>query len=303
MLRSRFFWKLFGSYAILVLITTLVVSYFVGRYMETARWDAKVESLRSQCVLLAPYARGDFAGWEANPPAEAEADVRRMAGENGIRVTFIRRDGKVVLDTAEEAAGMENHLGRPEVQEALVRHIGTSQRFGRTLGADALYVANVADEQHGIVRTSVRAKDNAASLGTILARTATGGSLAALVALILGYLGARRITAPITEMTEAARAMQAGDYDQRIVDLPEDELGVLGTAFNQMGQEVRARLEGISLERGRLSAILAGMAEAVLAVGEDDRISFSNRAAERLFRMETDGAKGRKLWTSCSCRA
>lgn len=300
MLRSRFFWKLFGSYAILVLLTTLSVAFFVGRYVERAQFDAKVESLRRQCVLLSPYATDDFAGF----PADAEGireKLHRLAQVNAIRITFIQRDGHVLLDTSENPSEMDNHRGRPEVQEALVAGIGNSLRFGRTLDKEALYVAYVdaADgglERHGVVRLSLPAAENIATPGAILAKTANAAMLAALLALALGYWGARRLTAPLTEMTDAAKAFQNGEYDQRIVDLPNNELGELGEALNQLGSEVRMRLGRLSEERGRLSAILAGMAEGVIAVNDEDVVSFSNRAADRLFGLTPGEVEGRKVW-------
>ncbi len=297
MLRSRYFWKLFGTYAVLVVLTTLVVGYFVGRYIEHSQWDAKVDSLQKQCVLLSPYARGNFDGW---PAGEDSMDLLGdLAQRNGIRVTFIQRDGLVVFDTAEDPSQMDNHLGRTEIQEALVSGSGTSQRFGRTLGEQALYVAHVpkpSEATWGVVRVSVRAKENIATPVQILLRTAPGASLAALLALILGYFGARRMTAPLGEMTVVAQAFQQGDYDQRIVDLPKDEIGDLGHALNLLGDEVQKRVGGLSAERARLSAMLAGMAEAVLAVGDEDRVSFSNPAAGRLFGTAEQDMLGSKLW-------
>ena len=299
MLRSRFFWKLFGTYAVLVVVTTLVVAYFVGRYIEHSQWDAKVESLTKQSALLSPHALGDFKDWEVGAVSERSQNLRGLAKGNGIRVTFIRRDGVVVFDTAEDPVSMDNHLGRPEIQEALVAGVGSSQRFGRTLGADALYVAYVPEAgggQHGVVRTSVRASENIATPAQILARTAPGASLAALIALVLGYLGARRITAPLAEMTEVAESFQSGDYEPRITGLPKDEIGELGRSMNLLGGEVQKRVEGLSSERARLNAMLAGMAEGVLAVGDGDLISFSNPAAGRLFQMPEQEMLGRKLW-------
>ena len=296
MFRSRFFWKLFGTYAVLVVLTTLVVAYFVGRYMEHSQWDAKVESLTQQSVLLSPYALGDFADWDPDTGAEW---LGGLAAKNGIRVTFIRRDGNVVFDTDENPAQMDNHLGRAEIQEALVSGLGTSQRFGRTLGADALYVAHVTDPTsggNGVVRTSVRARENIATPGQILARTAPGASLAALIALVLGYIGARRITSPLAEMTEVAQAFQDGDYTPRIARLPDDEIGDLGRSLNLLGGEVQKRVDGLSAEQARLSAMLAGMAEGVLAVGDGDQISFSNPAAGELFQLPEQEMLGRKLW-------
>ncbi|MDF1837026.1 MAG: ATP-binding protein [Planctomycetota bacterium] len=299
MFRSRFFWKLFGSYAILVLLTTLVVAYFVGRHMGNAQWEARVASLEEQCVVMAPYARGDFESVPDVGGAPWESEIRTIAEVNRLRVTFVRRDGVVILDTEENAGEMEDHRGRPEIQEALATGLGTSTRFGRTLDLDALYVAHVErpkDKTNGVVRLSVPVADIYASNGQILARTLPGASLAALLALILGYVGARRMTAPIAELKEAANAFGEGRYEQRIGHLSNDELGELGVAMNQLGAEVRSRVDRLTAERARLSAMLAGMAEGVLAVGEDDRILFSNVAAGELLNLDVTEAEGNKLW-------
>ena len=299
MLRSRFFWKLFGSYAILVLLTTLAVSYLAGRYIERTQFDAKVESLRRQCVLLSPYAVNDFAGFQDRLEA-LRVEVADLVESSGVRVTFIQRGGKVLLDTVKDPDTMDNHRGRPEVQEALVSGVGQSLRFGNTLGQEALYLALVNpigdDTNPGVVRVSLAAAEHIATVPQIMARSSKGAYLAALLALALGYWGARRLTAPLAEMTEAAKAFQEGDYDQRIVDLPGNELGELGEALNRLGAEVRSRVGRLSDERGRLSAILAGMAEGVIAVDDQDVVSFSNRACERLFHLEAGESEGRKIW-------
>ena len=300
MLRSRFFWKLFGSYAILVTLTTLVVSFFVGRYVEQTQFDAKIESMRRQCVLLSPHAQADFSSVDPSDDAFRRRIVA-LAQVNGIRVTFIGRDGRVVLDTVEDPPYQRDLRSRPEVQEALVAGLGTALRRAPAMGADALHVAYVQPSGSGtpaagIVRVSVGASDDVSTPAEILSRTAPGASLAALLALLLGYVGARRLTAPLAEMTDAAKAFQDGDYDQRIVDLPGNELGELGEALNQLGSEVRLRLGRLSEERGRLSAILAGMAEGVIAVNEEDVVSFSNRAADLLFHIAPGEAEGRKVW-------
>jgi two-component system phosphate regulon sensor histidine kinase PhoR len=299
MFRSRFFWKLFGSYAILVLVTTLVVAYFVGRYMENAQWDARIASLEEQCVVMAPYARGDFAAVPNVGGAPWEVEIRNIATVNKLRVTFIRRDGVVVLDTEENPDLMEDHLGRPEVQEALATGLGTSRRFGRTLELEALYVAHVEapkEKTSGVVRLSVPVSAIYESRREILARTGPGAALAALLALLLGYIGARRMTAPLGELKEAAMAFREGDYEQRIGHVSNDELGELGKAMNQLGAEVRNRVDRLTAERARLSAILAGMAEGVLAVGEDDRILFSNVAAGDLLELDVEQVQGSKIW-------
>ncbi|WP_307812632.1 DUF4153 domain-containing protein [Phycicoccus sp. CSK15P-2] len=64
---------------------------------------------------------------------------------------------------------------------------------------------------------------------------------------------ARGMTAPLREMTAAARRMAAGDYGQRVTATSSDEVGQLAHAFNAMA----ADLAGADLERRRLVATVS----------------------------------------------
>ncbi|NHA69550.1 DUF4153 domain-containing protein [Phycicoccus flavus] len=80
-------------------------------------------------------------------------------------------------------------------------------------------------------------------------------SVPVTIAAALGvtYWLARGMTAPLREMTAAARRMAAGDYGQRVTATSSDEVGVLARAFNAMA----ADLAGADLERRRLVATVS----------------------------------------------
>ena len=50
------------------------------------------------------------------------------------RMTHIAADGSVLFDSDAEAGEMENHLERPEIQQALTSGVGSSTRQSDTLG-------------------------------------------------------------------------------------------------------------------------------------------------------------------------
>jgi two-component system sensor histidine kinase BaeS len=65
------------------------------------------------------------------------------------------------------------------------------------------------------------------------------GSLGGIVvALMIGLFLARRMTAPLRALTDAAGRMAAGHLEQQVPVQSRDEIGQLATAFNQMSQEV-----------------------------------------------------------------
>ena len=67
--------------------------------------------------------------------------ARQMAQAAGGRITVVRADGKVLVDSEADAAGMENHRTRPELVEAFRAGAGSDIRQSATIGVSFLYVA------------------------------------------------------------------------------------------------------------------------------------------------------------------
>lgn len=63
-----------------------------------------------------------------------------------------------------------------------------------------------------------------------------GGAAGALVSLALGFFFARRATRPVRQVTEAARALAAGERGMRLDAHRADEFGEMGAAFNAMAE-------------------------------------------------------------------
>ncbi len=70
----------------------------------------------------------------------------KLAQELNFRVTIVDLEGVVLGDselTREEISGVENHLFRPEIQDAKKNKFGQSQRFSTTIQKDFLYMATL----------------------------------------------------------------------------------------------------------------------------------------------------------------
>lgn len=76
---------------------------------------------------------------------------------HGLRVTVIRRDGRVVFDNVEKRyASMTNHASRPEVREALRRGSGSAvERNSPTLRHDYFYSATYYPREGVVVRSAL----------------------------------------------------------------------------------------------------------------------------------------------------
>jgi signal transduction histidine kinase len=118
-----------------------------------------------------------------------------------------------------------------------------------------------------------------------------------LLAVVLSFLLARRLTRPIGELAAATRRLAAGDPGVAVPVRGEDELAELGVAFNEMsGELARARdaqgrfLESVSHElRTPLTSIRGyaeGLEEQAVAPAEAARVIGSE--ANRLERLVAD---------------
>jgi diguanylate cyclase (GGDEF)-like protein len=67
------------------------------------------------------------------------------------------------------------------------------------------------------------------------------GALSLLLSVAGSIAIAQGITRPISELSEAAQRMQAGDYSQPVDVTRDDEIGVLGTSLNHMREGIAAR--------------------------------------------------------------
>ena len=79
----------------------------------------------------------------AGDPLDPAINYRAQHAAEAVdgRVTIILADGTVIGESERPIEGMENHLGRPEVQAALDNKEAVRIRYSNTLGEDLLYAA------------------------------------------------------------------------------------------------------------------------------------------------------------------
>ena len=123
--------------------------------------------------------------------------------------------------------------------------------------------------------------------------------LAMFTAVAIAFVLSRRLSAPLTVLTEGTRAIASGDYNIILPAHGKDELGVLVQSFNSMTQQLgdarkaadrnRARVEAA---RGYLETILAHLSSGVLALNERGELRTFNEATVHILGVSLEGYVG-----------
>jgi len=134
-----------------------------------------------------------------------------------------------------------------------------------------------------------------------------GFAVIVILAAIWGALWfAELLSRPVARLASAAHRVGAGDFDVRVrEDMGDDEIALLGRAFNRMTQQVKAQRDELidahdDTERRRrlFDSVLSGVTAGVVGLDAQGRIEVMNQAAREL--LDVDGtaqARGQQLTT------
>ena len=234
----------------------------------------------------------------ADSLAVLEGPAAQAARTTGVRVTLIRLDGRVLFDTDEDAAQLDNHANRPEVAAALAGEDGHSSRYSVSLARQMLYFAiPVRSDARivGVVRVAVPASPVDAQMSSIRGKIFGVALLIGAVAVGLAWFFIRRAVEPVEQLAAAASRFAEGDLSGGLPAVEFEELTGLSDAIMQLALQVDERSRVLGRKGYEQQAVLASMAEGVLAVDSDERVISLNRAAAELIGSRQADVPGRSL--------
>lgn len=300
---SRISRRLLGSVAALIVLVVLSLSlvsgYVVRGQLLASLEDDMARQGRQMAAILANAANAESQ--LASQPAALEALIRDAGAASEVRFTVIARDGRVLADTAEDPARMDNHATRPEVVVAMAGGEGRSRRFSATLGKEAIYVAVPMGSSQGpwtdgVLQVSVGAARVDPLLRHVWWLPLAIGAAALIPALAAAYLLSRSLTRPIERLRAMAVGVSEGDLGYRVATPQRtDELGELARALNRMAHELEHRMHDLRDERTRMADILASMDDGVLVVDADGAVTGVNPAAAAMLGAAVEELEGEPI--------
>ncbi|HSA62510.1 MAG TPA: HAMP domain-containing protein, partial [Nitrospiraceae bacterium] len=199
--------------------------------------------------------------------------VRDLGSRALARVTLVAADGTVIADSAVrdvDLSAVENHLSRPEIQQALATGHGRDIRASHTTGERTMYRATVMtqppDARPVIVRVGLPMVLLDREISKLKQNLLLALGVAFFVAVSLSIWLARSITRPLSDIALAAQRLAAGHQTVPIKTSSRDEVGLLAATLNHMADQLHAKINELSEDRAQLLAMLTSMVEGVMVL-------------------------------------
>ncbi|RJR30209.1 MAG: HAMP domain-containing protein, partial [Candidatus Latescibacterota bacterium] len=295
MRRRSLLWHLYPYHLLIVVAALLATSVYVSRSMRDFHVSATEEFLAAQARLVE---RSLDEAVIASREAAVDSLCKDLGRATGTRATVVLAGGRVIGDSDETPARMENHADRPEFAGALAGGTGRATRFSDTLRRNEMYIAvpvRRGDVVVGAVRVSMPLTAIDDRLRGLRIRIAAGGLVAAVLAGIASYAVARRISRPLDEIKRGMERFAGNDLSYRLPVYRLDEAGRLAEKLNELAERLDGRIRAEVGRRNEQEAVLASMVEGLVAVDMDERIMRLNRAAASFLDASEAGAVGRSI--------
>ncbi len=140
--------QLIGIALLAILITVMgVTCVYYGLFTEQVKRDLSVSAKLLKDTQL----------FEAEDPDVNVAEIDLSTNLDELRVTWIASDGRVLYDNDLDALKLENHMNRPEIQEAFQKGEGESVRKSDTMNQNTFYYAILLDNG-SVLRVATKAE-------------------------------------------------------------------------------------------------------------------------------------------------
>ncbi len=290
-LRSVFFWKLWGSYAVIVLLGSVMVAFLLNRFFFR---EAEL-ALRAKLSTTAELAASMVA---SNPQDLWTGQLQTRLGEvcTDTRTTadIVMASGEVMMTSTQGWGLPPDALDLPEFVDARAKGRGESA-YDLDGGERFVYVVEpivVQSERIGYVRLGSSTNELLARSRLLKEKVALGACAIAAFSLFLGIPLARGATRPLGVIEAACRRISEGTLSVRVNLSRRDEFGLVARSVNQMADSIEGQMTRLDRQRKRLGLLLRLLNDAVVAIDQSGRIIFMNASAEALFELGDRPAEG-----------
>ena len=220
-----FFYHLLILLGVLFIFISLL-SYYGIKNIEIGNFS---QALKKEILLL-----------EEMPKLNNDL-VRKLDRKLHRRITIIDMSGKVLAESRYDAKKMENHLLRPEIQQALRSGWGVSERYSATLHTNFLYVAKRSGEY--FIRLAYPLERIRQSYFGLWLKFLGLFMLFVFIAILVSFVLSRRIERDIEEIVAYLHALANKDYTKRLKATFSKEFVTISEHLQNLAKKLAKREE------------------------------------------------------------
>lgn len=258
-----------------IILTILFTKIIDHQYMENIKQDLSENNDFVISIM------------KSNNGIDKDSFFKENLGIRKMRVTYINSLGNVILDSKADKESMDNHNNRPEIIEARKNGIGYSLRYSASLRKNMLYVATAVEGGY-IIRSSMPVDIINSFEKRFVSYYLVVLVIVLIFAVFVSYRLAQIIVKPIKDLKTITFQVANGKVYKRIVNFPNDEIGDLAKAFNNMSDKLQKSLKETTVKQIRLEAILKSMDSGVIAIDKDYKLIMINPYAKEIFGINKD---------------
>lgn len=284
LLPNKIFSRIFTTNLFIISVVVILFLWLFNFYFTSFYYLEKESDLESRAILFSKLLETytDFSD------VDLSLICKELKQDTKTRYTVINKDGSVLGDSDENPKSMDNHLSRPEVLEANNGKTGTSIRYSNTVKEKMLYLAisqNINGEQI-IIRTSVPLNSLKSNISLLTSEIIKSSIYILIATLGISLFISRKIANPLEKMVVNAMAFSKGEFQSRIKPSNTIEINSLAKSLNIMANQLDERIKLITLQKNENDAILASMAEGLVAVDYSNKIIKTNDFFRDLFELK-----------------
>ena len=295
-MKSKIRWRIALPYIILITVILLVLGLFLPTIIRRSYRRNWEEHLLTAAALIADQAN---AWLPPEPdPTQLETLAKQSAARLEAEVIFFDPKGALLAASSAPGDSPAEYLSTPELQQALTLghsiQVYQNPVHGKTLNV-AVPVHDDAGTAQAVLLIQVSFAHMSADLKPFYWALAITALSSITLVLILSLVLTNSTLKPLSQLTQAAKQMGTGQFED--IDIPQavGEIAELSQALRQTALQLSAQIEALTTERSKLAAVLTQMTDGVLIADSDGRVQLLNSSAERLFRIKEASALGRSV--------
>jgi len=274
--------KLIFAYVSLIICLTLIVFLLLGTLLR----DTHISMIRETMAKDTSLIELKMKELGIKTPARFKKEIDLLSRIMKLRITIIKNNGLVIADSeVDDASRMDNHLYRKEISSALEDKSGYSIRYSNTLKIDMLYYAHKSSDY--VIRLAQPLYEVESSLNSLKSLILNVSLIVIITSILIITLISIKFTRPINETMEFALDFTKGNYNKRILNYSEDEIGILQNSLNKMADTIVATLKEHIFEQEKLKTTIESISDGIALIDGNKSIIISNNSFLEMLSIKT----------------